>query len=131
MRPPTGRQLEVLRAVHRSLVERGLPPTLQELCAAFGWSSTNAAGCHVQSLRAKGLLEGDHMTARALRLTEAGLRAIGAFPCVVRQVLPERRCQSCGAAYFGRRCPLCPTPPAGPAGATTPRAGVPLAQRSP
>lgn len=100
---PTAIQLSVLVAVEASVRTRGAPPTTRELAAFFGWRSSRAAGDHLDYLRRKGLLESEPMRARALRVTEAGLRALGEW----REFVGEWRCDRCGAAYFGDGCPGC------------------------
>src|SRR3977135_487442 len=52
--PPTERQLEVLRAIDRSIREEGYPPTLRELCGQLGVLSTNAVASIIEPLIKKG-----------------------------------------------------------------------------
>lgn len=113
MKPPTARQLEVLRAIHRSIVERGYPPTYREIGELLGIravSRTQAVADHLRALRRKGLLDSDPMRARGLRVTSAGLRELGEtwrVPVTAGEWWPERRCQGCGCAYFCGECPMC------------------------
>jgi SOS-response transcriptional repressor LexA len=54
--PATPRQLEVLSAINRHMIEHGSPPTIRELCATLGMSSPNAIMGHFRALVRKGLL---------------------------------------------------------------------------
>jgi SOS-response transcriptional repressor LexA len=56
VKAPTFAQTKVLRFMHELACERGYPATVRELCAYFGWSSTNAAASHLGFLEAKGLI---------------------------------------------------------------------------
>lgn len=71
--PLTRRQRRVLRAVLDHTLRHAVPPTLREVCAAFGWASTNSAMCHVKALIRKGYLT--HTPGRALNYRLAGVRA--------------------------------------------------------
>ncbi len=68
----TDRQVEVLKAIRLSIVQRGYPPTIRELATSLGIVSTNGVNDHVQRLRAKGLLDAEYATARGLRVTPKG-----------------------------------------------------------
>jgi repressor LexA len=72
----TGRQREVLDYVRGQIETTGLPPTIPELMAAFGWASPNAAAKHLDALVAAGALEkrAPHK-ARMIRLAGARPRA--------------------------------------------------------
>ncbi|WP_438438924.1 transcriptional repressor LexA [Hydrogenophilus thermoluteolus] len=67
----TPRQEAILRFLTRFHSEHGRPPTRQELCAAFGFRSPNAAQCHLQALAEKGLIAIDRGRARGIRLLVA------------------------------------------------------------
>ncbi|WP_217126626.1 transcriptional repressor LexA [Hydrogenophilus thiooxidans] len=67
----TPRQEAILRFLTRFHNEHGRPPTRQELCAAFGFRSPNAAQCHLQALAEKGLIAIDRGRARGIRLLVA------------------------------------------------------------
>jgi hypothetical protein len=66
------RQREVLAAIESATAERGYPPTLRELGAALGISSTNGVYDHLRALRRKGAITWDPTKARTLRVTAAG-----------------------------------------------------------
>jgi len=75
----TPRQLEMVRAIKRSVVERGYPPTLRELGETLGIRSTNGVADHLRWMRKKGLVEAADPGAlsRSIRLTAVGDAAAG------------------------------------------------------
>jgi len=66
-RPLTDRQREVYDWVVEFCEIHGYSPTLRELCKAFGFSSPNAAVCHLEPLRKKGWLTWSPRQYRTLR----------------------------------------------------------------
>lgn len=73
----TDRQREVLGFVRAHVAEHNYPPTTRELCAHFGFASTNAASDHLRALERKGYLYRVPGEPRALRLLDPD-----ALPCV-------------------------------------------------
>lgn len=67
----TERQLDVLRCIERSLVERGFPPTYREFQAELGLSSRQTVHEHLTNLEARGLLIRYRYEARGLQFTDA------------------------------------------------------------
>lgn len=51
----TQRQADILAFI-RKQIGMGLPPTLREICAEFGFVSTNAANDHLVALEKKGFI---------------------------------------------------------------------------
>lgn len=66
----TRRQLDVLNFIRQRYEKDGLPPTMREISAHFGFTSVNAAAAHVQALRNKGYLTSPPGRARSLRVTD-------------------------------------------------------------
>ncbi|HEY1076815.1 MAG TPA: transcriptional repressor LexA [Fontimonas sp.] len=64
----TDRQRDVLDYLRQQIRATGLPPTIHELMAAFGWASPNAAAKHLDALIAAGAIEMDARKARTIRL---------------------------------------------------------------
>lgn len=62
----TQRQQEVLDFIRSAQADAGVPPTLREISAHFGFSSPNAAMIHVKALRAKGVLADGKGRARSI-----------------------------------------------------------------
>lgn len=68
MHPLTARQQQILDFIREHLAREGLPPTHEEIAAAFGFSQPRAAGFHLQALAQKGAIELVPGKARAIRL---------------------------------------------------------------
>lgn len=64
----TDRQAEILAFINASIVVRGLPPALREICERFGYRSTNAASDHLATLEAKGYIAREKLISRGLRV---------------------------------------------------------------
>lgn len=77
-RRPTDRQLDVLRAIHRSIETTGRPPTVREIAIAIGVSPRSIKGIsqHLEALEARGILAREGDKARAIRILPAGLRLL-------------------------------------------------------
>jgi repressor LexA len=74
---------EAVRKFIDSELKAGKPcPSHREVAAHFGFTSLNAATCHINALISKGVLIAEHGKARALRLAET-------FPGVRRPVTAE------------------------------------------
>lgn len=69
-RPPTARQVEVVRAIYDITCRLGMPPTLRELMAPLGIASTNCIAQHLGYLVLKGLVRRASPT-RGIFLTPA------------------------------------------------------------
>jgi repressor LexA len=74
MKDLTPRQTAILEFVTARIGEEGLPPTLAEIAAAFGFNQVHAAQKHLAALAAKGHLEILPGKARGIRLAGAQLR---------------------------------------------------------
>lgn len=64
----TARQQQVLDYLREHIARHGVPPSIHELMAAFGWASPNAVTKHLDALAAKGLIETRPHKARSIRL---------------------------------------------------------------
>lgn len=71
----TDRQRQVLDFIRESIDQRGVPPTVREIMARFGFTSLNSVACHFRYLEKKGYIKRDRNSARAIRLTPAAKRA--------------------------------------------------------
>lgn len=67
-RPLTDRQASILAWIGDFIVNRGMPPTLREIGAAFGIKSTNGVNDHLRALERKGYVTRGEGTARSLRV---------------------------------------------------------------
>ncbi|KRL26980.1 LexA repressor [Limosilactobacillus frumenti DSM 13145] len=74
------KQLAVLNYIYKHVEEHGYPPTVREICAAIGLSSTSTVHSHLTNLMKKGFLEKDPSKPRALEITPKGLDVLGVRP---------------------------------------------------
>lgn len=72
MTPPpddlTSRQQAILDEIHRGVHDRGLPPTIRELCDAVGLKSPSSVKAQLETLEAKGYIARDEGRSRAIHL---------------------------------------------------------------
>ncbi|NNJ97869.1 MAG: transcriptional repressor LexA [Gammaproteobacteria bacterium] len=76
----TSRQRQVLEFIREELTASGMPPTVAEIAAAMGVSSTNGIRGHLQALERKGAIELVPNASRGIRLldqTESELQRNG------------------------------------------------------
>jgi repressor LexA len=81
----TARERQILRAITANVDARGYAPSVRELCETLQVQSTNGMIQHLRNMAAKGLLDREIATARALRVTALGIREValedaGAIP---------------------------------------------------
>ena len=118
--PLTDRQAEVLGFVQARQRAGGLPPTLDEICTHFGFSSANAAREHLRLIQKKGYLERAVGKPRAIRVAPGASRPktdvvrvplLGRIPAgepcsaveEVEEILPLPRRQFRGERLFALR----------------------------
>ncbi len=65
------RQRDIVEAVRRSISSRGYPPTVREICAATGISSTSVVNYNLKRLEEAGYLLRNPETSRGIRLMES------------------------------------------------------------
>lgn len=68
---------QILTAIHESIDLRGYPPTVREIGAAVGLSSSSTVAAYLTKLLAAGLIAKDPTKPRTLEITPAGLNYIG------------------------------------------------------
>lgn len=66
MRDLTDRQREILAGIAGYSLQHGFPPTVRELCTAFGYSSPNAINQQLNALQRKGYISRRNRTARGI-----------------------------------------------------------------
>ena len=71
MKQLTDKQAQVLAFIRDEIERRGGSPSVREIAAEFGFSSTNAVRCHLDAIMAKGYIERRGREARGIRLTES------------------------------------------------------------
>ncbi|GAA2952474.1 transcriptional repressor LexA [Lactobacillus kefiranofaciens subsp. kefirgranum] len=77
------KQLEILQYIYDTVDHRGFPPTVREICAAVGLSSTSTVHGHLSRLERKGLLIKDATKPRALEITAEGKKELGIKPTII------------------------------------------------
>ena len=65
----TNAQRKVLDMIRAYTKEHGYPPSRLNICTALGFSSPNAAQCHLDALKRKGFIDIDKGVSRGIRLT--------------------------------------------------------------
>lgn len=71
------RQIEVLRFIHKRVLEKGYPPTVREIGEAVNLSSTSTVHGHLSRLEKNGYIQRDATKPRAIELTPLGLETVG------------------------------------------------------
>ncbi|MHC5267754.1 transcriptional repressor LexA [Enterococcus sp. LJL98] len=71
------RQIEVLRFIHKRVLEKGYPPTVREIGEAVNLSSTSTVHGHLSRLEKNGYIQRDATKPRAIELTALGLETVG------------------------------------------------------
>lgn len=74
------KQREVLESIIRFITENGYPPTIQQLCASCGVTSTSTIHYHLTTLKKKGFIHWNPSERRAITVREDLLRKKGNFP---------------------------------------------------
>ena len=84
MKTLTSRQIQVLEFIKDTIDVQGMPPTVAEITAGLGLSSTNGVRGHLQALARKGAIELIPNSSRGIRVllgeeaeAEAGLPIVG------------------------------------------------------
>ena len=70
MKNLTSRQIEVFEFIEKTIEEQGMPPTVAEITAGLGLSSTNGVRGHLQALARKGAIELIPNASRGIRLLQ-------------------------------------------------------------
>ena len=65
------RQQDILDAIRDSVLTRGYPPSIRELCVTVDLSSSSTVHSHLRALEAKGYLRRTPSKPRSLQLVEA------------------------------------------------------------
>ncbi|WP_373898431.1 transcriptional repressor LexA [Haloimpatiens sp. FM7315] len=66
----SNKQQEIYEYLKRSLLERGYPPSVREICEAVGLKSTSTVHSHLSNLEKKGLIKRDPTKPRAIEIME-------------------------------------------------------------
>lgn len=66
----TKRQLQVYEYIKRSLLDKGYPPSVREICAAVGLKSSATVHSHLTKLEEKGYIKRDPAKPRAIEILD-------------------------------------------------------------
>jgi len=80
----TARQAEILALIRHSIQRTGMPPTRQEIAAALGFRSANAAEEHLRALARKGVIELLPGASRGIRIAGEGRGSVQGLPLLGR-----------------------------------------------
>lgn len=64
------KQSAILNFIKKHVKEKGYPPTVREICAAVGLSSTSTVHGHLERMEKKGLIKRDKTKTRAIEIVE-------------------------------------------------------------
>lgn len=64
------KQSAILNFIKKHVREKGYPPTVREICAAVGLSSTSTVHGHLERMEKKGLIKRDKTKTRAIEIVE-------------------------------------------------------------
>ncbi|MDO4432160.1 MAG: transcriptional repressor LexA [Aerococcaceae bacterium] len=76
----SNKQLNILKCIHESLEAHGYPPTVREIGAASGLSSTSTVHGHLERLEKAGYISRDSSKTRAIELSQSALDLLGIRP---------------------------------------------------
>lgn len=65
-----GKQLDILNFIKKQVSEKGYPPSVREICAGVGLSSTSTVHGHLERMEKKGLIKRDKTKTRAIEIIE-------------------------------------------------------------
>ena len=68
----SNKQLNILNYIKQSLMDRGYPPAVREICTAVGLKSPSTVHAHLSSLEKKGYIRKDPTKPRAFLLPLSG-----------------------------------------------------------
>lgn len=66
----SGKQSDILNFIKKQIREKGYPPTVREICAGVGLSSTSTVHGHLERMEKKGILKRDKTKTRAIEIVE-------------------------------------------------------------
>ncbi len=71
------RWVQIITTIHDAINDRGFPPTVREIGAAVGLSSSSTVAVYLEKMQTAGLIVKDPAKPRTLEVTSAGLDYIG------------------------------------------------------
>ena len=66
----TSKQEQILKIIKESILEKGYPPSVREMCTAVGLSSTSSLHAHLEALAKKGYIKKDPSKPRTIEIMD-------------------------------------------------------------
>ncbi len=66
----TAKQQQILKIIKTSILEKGYPPSVREMCTAVGLSSTSSVHAHLEALEKKGYIKKDPSKPRTIEIMD-------------------------------------------------------------
>ena len=66
----TSKQEQILKIIKESILEKGYPPSVREMCTAVGLSSTSSVHAHLEALAKKGYIKKDPSKPRTIEIMD-------------------------------------------------------------
>ncbi|MCW6665047.1 transcriptional repressor LexA [Aerococcaceae bacterium NML190938] len=76
----SNKQLNILKCIYDAIENQGYPPTVREIGASSGLSSTSTVHGHLERLEKAGYIIRDSSKTRAIELSKAALDVLGVSP---------------------------------------------------
>lgn len=67
---PSGKQLEILDYIKRTILEKGYPPAVREICEAVHLRSTSSVHAHLEALERNGCIRRDPTKPRTIEILD-------------------------------------------------------------
>lgn len=67
---PSGKQLEILDYIKRTILEKGYPPAVREICEAVHLRSTSSVHAHLEALERNGYIRRDPTKPRTIEILD-------------------------------------------------------------
>ena len=66
----TSKEEQILKIIKESILEKGYPPSVREMCTAVGLSSTSSVHAHLEALAKKGYIKKDPSKPRTIEIMD-------------------------------------------------------------
>ncbi|MBR6770010.1 MAG: transcriptional repressor LexA [Lachnospiraceae bacterium] len=70
------KQSEILEYIKESILKKGYPPSVREICAAVGLKSTSSVHSHLSKLEKNGYIRRDSTKPRAIEICDEGFQMV-------------------------------------------------------
>ncbi len=72
----TVKQREILDYIKKTILKRGYPPAVREICEAVGLKSTSSVHAHLETLERRGYIKRDPTKTRAIEIVDDSFQAV-------------------------------------------------------